>query len=176
MPKYEVTADGHIEVLLDKKGDVVGKVRHERGSTVEMSEKDAQRLLATGGLKVPGDDGEDGEPQVDPGLLAYQGGVTGGAGDAAERTTSAPLDGTGGPLTKEDEKVAPSDKAKEKAAKDADSGSSDTSTGSDTETYEGDDWDLKALQEEAGKRELSKSGSKADLAERLRDNDEAQKS
>lgn len=48
--------------------------------------------------------------------------------------------------------------------------------GDEAETYEGSEWDKGRLQAEAESRGLSKSGTVAELAERLRDYDVAQQS
>jgi hypothetical protein len=42
----------------------------------------------------------------------------------------------------------------------------------EAETYEGDGWTGEALRSEASKRSLSTSGTKAELAERLREHDQ----
>jgi hypothetical protein len=47
----------------------------------------------------------------------------------------------------------------------------DSADGNDGGDYTGEEWDKAALQEELGKRELSKSGNKAELIARLREDD-----
>lgn len=47
----------------------------------------------------------------------------------------------------------------------------DSGDGDDGGDYTGPEWDKAALQEELGKRELSKSGNKAELIARLREDD-----
>jgi hypothetical protein len=48
---------------------------------------------------------------------------------------------------------------------------SDTGDGDDGGDYTGDDWKVADLQDELGRRELSKSGNKAELIARLREDD-----
>lgn len=90
MPKYEITADSHLVLDQDDRGNVTNKERLSRGDTVEMSEADAERLVKTGGLRLASDaeprEGSSGTPDYEPG----QNGATGGAGDAAARTTGTP--------------------------------------------------------------------------------------
>jgi hypothetical protein len=50
----------------------------------------------------------------------------------------------------------------------------DISDKAEAETYEGDAWTGEALRSEASKRNLSSSGTKAELAARLRDHDQGQ--
>jgi hypothetical protein len=154
MAEYTVLVDSFIDVTTNDKGDVTGKKYLTKGDTFERSEEDAERLVRSGAVRLTSDDEEEESAPVDPGLLAYQGGVTGGAGDAEQRTTSAPLDGSGGPLTDDDKEVAPGE--------------------SEGDQY--DEMDKGQLQAEAESRDLPKSGTVKELQARLRDNDEAQKS
>lgn len=145
MPQYTITADSHLVLETNKRGDITKKSRLVRGDTVEMSEADAERLVKTGGLVLSSEAKDAGTPEGTPDYAPAQDGATGGSGDSAERTTSAPLDRDGDVDIEPVEKVA--------------------------ETYTGDEWTKERLQGEAESRGLSKSGTKEDIAARLVEDD-----